>query len=128
MDAIRDFAALCLCHDWFICRLRREEILALQWDSVYLDTDTPYLTVRRAWHTEHNRPVISDELKTKAAERNIPLPVCLAECLKAAKETFDFGVWLVSNRDGEPLSYTQFKRLWQLYCYEDGQGAELLSV
>ena len=54
--------------------LRREEILALQWDSVYLDTDTPYLTVRRAWHTEHNRPVISDELKTKAAERNIPLP------------------------------------------------------
>ena len=22
--------------------LRREEILALQWDSVYLDTDTPY--------------------------------------------------------------------------------------
>ena len=42
--------------------LRREEILALQWDSVYLDTDTPYLTVRRAWHTESNRPVILDEL------------------------------------------------------------------
>ena len=39
------------------------------------------------YETEHNRPVISDELKTKAAERNIPLPVCLAECLKAAKET-----------------------------------------
>ena len=55
--------------------LRREEILALQWDSVYLDTDTPYLTVRRAWHTESNRPVILDELKTKAAERNIPLPI-----------------------------------------------------
>ena len=59
--------------------LRREEILALQWDSVYLDTDTPYLTVRRAWHTESNRPVILDELKTKAAERNIPLPICLAD-------------------------------------------------
>ena len=51
--------------------LRREEILALQWDSVYLDTDTPYLTVRRAWHTESNRPVILDELKTKAAERDV---------------------------------------------------------
>ena len=111
--------------------LRREEILALQWDSVYLDTDTPYLTVRRAWHTEHNRPVISDELKTKAAERNIPLPVCLAECLKAAKET-STSEYVVSNRDGEPLSYTQFKRLWQYivtrtvkersyYRYEDGK-------
>ena len=27
--------------------LRREEILALQWDSVYLDTEAPYLTVRQ---------------------------------------------------------------------------------
>lgn len=92
--------------------LRREEILALQWDSVYLDTDAPYLTVRRAWHTEHNRPVILTELKTKAAERNIPLPDCLAECLKEAKKKSNSD-YVVANRDGEPLSYTQFKRLWQ---------------
>lgn len=92
--------------------LRREEILALQWDSVYLDTEAPYLTVRRAWHTEHNRPVILTELKTKAAERNIPLPDRLAECLKEAKKksTSDY---VIANQDGEPLSYTQFKRLWQ---------------
>ena len=111
--------------------LRREEILALQWDSVYLDTDTPYLTVRRAWHTEHNRPVILTELKTKAAERNVPLPVCLAECLKEAKAN-STSEYVVSNRDGEPLSYTQFKRLWQYvvtriakervyYRYENGE-------
>ena len=92
--------------------LRREEILALQWDSVYLDAEAPYLTVRRAWHTEHNRPVILTELKTKAAQRNIPLPVCLVECLKDAKKksTSDY---VIANRDGDPLSYTQFKRLWQ---------------
>lgn len=111
--------------------LRREEILALQWDSVYLDTDAPYLTVRRAWHTEHNRPVILMELKTKAAERNIPLPVCLAECLREAKAT-STSEYVVANRDGEPLSYTQFKRLWQYivtrttkersyYRYENGK-------
>lgn len=110
--------------------LRREEILALQWDSVYLDTDAPYLTVRRAWHTEHNRPVILMELKTKAAERNIPLPVCLAECLREAKAA-STSEYVVANRDGEPLSYTQFKRLWQYivtrttkersyYRYENG--------
>ena len=62
--------------------LRREEILGLQWDSVYLDCEAPYLTVRRAWHTEHNRPVILTELKTKAAHRNVPLPDNLLECLK----------------------------------------------
>lgn len=92
--------------------LRREEILALQWDSVYLDTQAPYLTVRRAWHTEHNRPIILTELKTKAAERNVPLPVCLAECLKEAKAN-STSEYVVANRDGDPLSYTQFKRLWQ---------------
>lgn len=110
--------------------LRREEILALQWDSVYLDTDAPYLTVRRAWHTEHNRPVILTELKTKAAERNVPLPDCLAECLREAKAK-STSEYVVANRDGVPLSYTQFKRLWQYivtrttkervyYRYENG--------
>ena len=92
--------------------LRREEILALKWDAVYLDGDFPYLAVRRAWHTENNRPVILDELKTKAAERNIPLPTCLAECLKEAKAN-STSEYVVANRDGDPLSYTQFKRLWQ---------------
>ena len=53
--------------------LRREEILGLKWDSVFLDADAPYLTVQRAWHTESNRPVILNELKTKAAKRNIPI-------------------------------------------------------
>ena len=111
--------------------LRREEILALKWDSVYLDGNFPYLTVRRAWHTENNRPVILEELKTKAAERNIPLPTCLAECLKETKEN-STSEYVVPNRDGDPLSYTQFKRLWQYvvtrtvkersYCrYEDGK-------
>jgi len=114
--------------------LRREKILALQWDSVYLDTDTPYLTVRRAWHTESNRPVILDELKTKAAERNIPLPICLADCLREAKAN-STSEYVVPNRDGEPLSYTQFKRLWQYivtrttkervyYRYEDGKRVQ----
>ena len=84
----------------------------MKWDAVYLDGDFPYLAVRRAWHTENNRPVILDELKTKAAERNIPLPTCLAECLKEAKAN-STSEYVVANRDGEPLSYTQFKRLWQ---------------
>ena len=92
--------------------LRREEILGLQWDSVYLDGDAPYISVRRAWHSEHNRPVISTELKTKAARRDIPIPKNLTECLREAKSksTSDF---VVANSEGGPLSYTQFKRVWQ---------------
>lgn len=111
--------------------LRREEILALQWDCVYLDTTSPYLTVCRAWHTEHNRPVILTELKTPAAHRDIPLPDCLADCLREARET-STSEYVIANKDGNPLSYTQFQRLWAYittrttkeryyYKYENGK-------
>ena len=58
--------------------LRREEILGLQWDCVFLDAPAPYISVRRAWRTEHNRPVVSTTLKTKAARRNVPTAVSTA--------------------------------------------------
>lgn len=92
--------------------LRREEILALKWDSVFLDTRTLYLTVRRAWHTENNRPVILSELKTEAAHRNVPIPDALFDCLKGEKET-SVSEYIVANRDGEPLTHTQFRQLWR---------------
>lgn len=40
------------------------------------------------------------------------MPDQLAECLKEAKQsaTSDY---VIANRDGDPLSYTQFKRVWQ---------------
>lgn len=48
LDAIRGLPPYVFVMIGLYAGLRREEILALQWDSVYLDTDTPYLTVRRA--------------------------------------------------------------------------------
>ena len=92
--------------------LRREEILALKWDCVFLDAKTPYLSVRSAWHIEHNRPIITNELKTAAARRDIPLPPKLCQCLKEAKAV-STSEYVIANRDGDPLSGTQFKRVWQ---------------
>lgn len=92
--------------------LRREEILGLKWDCVFLEGEVPYISIRRAWHTEHNRPVITDQLKTKAARRDVPIPNILAECLREHKaaSTSEF---VIANSEGGPLSYTQFKRVWQ---------------
>ncbi len=92
--------------------LRREEILALQWDCVVLNGKAPCIKVRRAWHTEHNRPVVTNELKTKAARRDVPIPPQLLSCLKAVKERSTSDYVIPSGTDGGPLSYTQFKRLW----------------
>ena len=92
--------------------LRREEILGLQWDCVYLDKKAPYLSVRRAWHIEHNRPVVTTELKTKAARRDVPIPNHLAACLREAKANSKSD-YVIANRDGQPLSGTQWARLWK---------------
>ena len=92
--------------------LRREEILALKWDCVFLDEDTPYLSVRRAWRTEHNRPVVSTVLKTPAAKRDIPIPKCLVDCLREAKEN-SISDYVIADSKGEPLAASQFQRVWQ---------------
>lgn len=92
--------------------LRREEILGLKWDCVQLDAPAPYLSVRRAWHIENNRPVVTEELKTEAAKRDIPLPPPLLECLREAKANSK-SEFVVANSEGQPLSGTQFKRVWQ---------------
>ena len=112
LDAIRGlppypFVMLCL-----YAGLRREEALALQWDSVFLEESAPHISVCRAWHTEHNRPVVLPDLKTKAAKRTIPIPPQLVDCLKAVKEV-SRSDYVIANREGEPLSGTQWARLWK---------------
>ena len=111
LDAVRGlppypFIMLCL-----YSGLRREEALALQWDNVFLEEDAPHITVCRSWHTEHNRPVILTDLKTKAAKRTIPIPPQLVECLKSLKEN-SASDFVIANRDGGALSETQWRRVW----------------
>ncbi len=112
LDAIRDLPPYVSVMIGLYAGLRREEALALQWDCVFLDVPTPYISVRRAWRAEHNRPVISTVLKTKAARRDIPIPKCLADCLREAKVT-STSDYVIADSEGQPLSYSQFKRVWQ---------------
>ena len=112
LDAVRDlppypFVMICL-----YAGLRREEALGLQWDCVFLDDAAPHIVVRRAWHIENNRPVVTEDLKTKASRRTIPIPPQLVECLKEVKAGSN-SVHVISNSDGKPLSGTQWQRLWK---------------
>lgn len=94
----------------YYCGLRREEIMALHWEDVIIDSETPYLRVRHVWRTDKNRPILSDELKTKAANRDIPMPDPLTEHLKEWHK----GSGLVyQNADGTAFSMTQFRHMWR---------------
>lgn len=111
LDTIRDLPPYVFVMLGLYAGLRREEILALQWDCVFLDCPTPYISVRRAWHEEKNRPVINTDLKTKSARRDVPIPKVLADCLREekAKSTSEY---VIADREGQPLSYSQFVRIW----------------
>lgn len=92
--------------------LRREEILGPQWDCIFLDAPTPYISVRRAWCSEHNRPVVSTTLKTKSVRRDVPIPRCLPDCLREVKKTSK-SEYVIADNTGQPLSYSQFQRVWK---------------
>lgn len=88
--------------------LRREEALALRWECVDTSSPVPALTVRRALRWSHSRPIVSDELKSSAAYRTIPLPPQLLSHLLAIRKPtgYVFG-------GEQPLSQTQWRNLWR---------------
>lgn len=90
--------------------LRREEALGLQWDCVYLDAATPYVDVRRALRWEHNKPVLGDKLKSKAAYRKLPIPPLLLAHLRALPHKGDF---VCHRADGEAHSASSYRRAWE---------------
>ena len=111
LDAVRGLPPYVFIMIGLYSGLRREEILALQWDCVFLDEPTPYISVRRAWRTPKGKAEISTVLKSKAAKRDIPIPKCLVNCLRDVKANSksDF---VIANSNGEPLSESQFRNLW----------------
>ena len=132
LDTIRDLPPYVFVMIGLYAGLRREEILALQWDCVHLEAKKPYISVRRAWHSEKNRPVISRELKTPAARRDVPIPQPLVDCLREEKKK-SISEYVIADRDGQPLSYSQFTRIWNyikirstkertIYKYVNGQA------
>ena len=86
LDTVKDLPPYTFIMSALYAGLRREEILGLQWDCVFLDVSTPYISVRRAWRSVKNRPDVTTVLKTPAAKRDIPIPKKLVDCLREQKE------------------------------------------
>ena len=132
LDSIRELPPYVFVMIGLYAGLRREEILGLKWDCVFLDEKTPYISVRRAWHVEGGKPLVNTLLKTPAAKRDVPIPKCLVACLKEAREKSE-SEYVISNSKGTVLTETQFVRVWKYitvrstaercyYTYVNGQS------
>ena len=111
LDTVKDLPPYTFVLIGLFAGLRREEILALQWDCVHIDEEVPYISVRRAWRSVNNRPDISYVLKTPAARRDIPIPQILVDRLREVKETSNSD-FVISDSNGQPLAQSQFVRMW----------------
>lgn len=100
-DKAMAFVGLCL-----YCGLRREEAMGLQWGDIKGSS----LTVNRALAFVKNRPDPSQELKTKAAHRTIPIPEPLMDILSNTPKT---GLYVITKADGGPMTQMAFRRLWE---------------
>lgn len=89
--------------------LRKEEAIGLMWEDV--DLESGYIHVRHAKTFCHGRGQVTDQLKSKAAYRDIPLPVWLTQILsdERAKSKSPF---VLAMRNGESLSASAYDRLW----------------
>ncbi len=103
------FVRLCL-----FAGLRREEALGLCWDCVHLDTNPPYISVRRSvgWEGK-NQATLFEELKSDAASRDIPIPDQIFSRLKKLKES-STSDYVIPNSKGEAVSSASFRRLWDV--------------
>lgn len=101
--------------------MRRGEICGLRWGCVHLDDVAPYIEVRRACRWPNNgRGMISDEVKTPAALRRIPIPPVLVDYLAALRAQLaeTDGQRLASRcvycgADGGPVTFNTFRRRWE---------------
>lgn len=94
------FVGLCL-----FCGLRREEALGIQWG----DISEGSLTVRRAVSFVKNQPDPSFALKSKAANRTIPVPEPLEKILSETPRT---SLFVVPSADGKYMTQAAFRRMW----------------
>ena len=100
--------------------MRRGEICGLRWSCVHLDGPAPFIEVRRAcrW-PDKIHPEVTEDLKSPAAFRNIPIPPQLVEYLRGLRNALPVqdgrktsGWYVYSSTDGQPVSLTTLRRRW----------------
>lgn len=96
----RAFCALCL-----YCGLRREEALGLKWS----DIGCGQLVVCRAMTFGNNQQLPTDELKTAAAHRILPIPDALQKILDVTPRLASH---VVPAAEGADMTAQAFKNMW----------------
>lgn len=105
MENVTDPRARAFCALAMYAGLRREEALGLQWGDIKED----HLTIKRAVTFLKNQPDPDQSLKSKAANREIPIPQMLGAILEETPKT---GLYIINSVAGREMTLTAFRRMW----------------
>lgn len=89
--------------------LRKEEAVGLMWEDI--DLKNGYIHVRHAKPFHHGKGEVTDQLKSKAAYRTIPIPAWLLQILRGEHSKTN-SLFVLAMRNGESLTESSFSRLW----------------
>ena len=91
--------------------MRRGEILGLQWKDI--DFKEKVIHVRHNAVVCEGETTVSEELKTKAAKRNLPLSEDLEAWLAARKKT-SHSQYVIAMKNHKPLTKSSYRSMWRL--------------
>ena len=91
--------------------MRRGEILGLQWKDI--DFEEKVIHVRHNAVVSENETKVSEDLKTKAAKRNIPLSEDLDAWLSERKKT-SHSQYVIAMENHKPLTKSSYRSMWKL--------------
>ena len=111
LDAVKGTSADTFVRLALYTGMRVSEILALQWDRVYLRSRFPYIRVERTLRWKNSQAVVSNMVKSEAALRDIPIPQSLLKHLREIRKGSD-SAFVIHNSSNGPLKKNQYAHLW----------------
>src|SRR5262249_53804325 len=98
------------------CGLREAEIAGLSWGAI--DTEKQWLHVRQQVTEVAGVQKITPQLKSKAANRKVPIPGFLCEVMELERDNAPANAFVVPNSDGGPLRANAFRSRYWKPAYE----------
>lgn len=111
LDAVKGTRAYGFCLIALSTGMRRGEILGLMWKDIDFDKGFINVTHNKAFVVGEKDAEVTDNLKTKASQRRLPITPVLRAWLDAERRSSE-SPYVLSMRNGSSLNLNSFQSLW----------------
>lgn len=125
LDAVKGTRAYLFCLIALQTGMRRGEVCGLMWSDI--DFKKQIIHVRHNAILKDGATTVSENLKTAAAARDIPVPPLLFSALQEARRSTN-SIYVVPGVNGAPMTKSSFKRMMEIIESRTAASAEELGT